>query len=41
MEMIKLSNTTPKDEVNITKLYGLEATLKKEEFIQKYHVKED
>lgn len=41
MEMIKLSNNTQKDDVNITKLYGLEATLKKEDFIQKYQVKED
>ncbi len=39
--MIKLSNNTQKDDVNITKLYGLEATLKKEDFIQKYQVKED
>lgn len=28
-----------KDEVDITKLYGLEATLPKEEFLQKYQVK--
>lgn len=30
-----------KDEVNVNKLYGLEATLPKEEFLQKYHIKEN
>ena len=30
-----------KDEVNVSKLYGLEATLSKEDFIQKFKVKED
>ncbi len=30
-----------KDEVNVSKLYGLEATLPKEDFIQKYKVKEN
>ena len=30
-----------KDEVNVSKLYGLEATLPKEEFLQKYHIKEN
>ena len=38
MEMINLSNNTIKDEVNISKLYGLEATLPKEDFIQKYKI---
>ena len=41
MEMINLSNTTTKDEVNVTKLYGQEATLPKEDFIIKYKVKEE
>lgn len=40
MEMINLSNNMLKDEVNVSKLYGLEATLPKEDFIQKYQVKE-
>ncbi len=31
---------TMKDEVNISKLYGLETTLSKEEFVKKYNVKE-
>lgn len=30
-----------KDEVNVSKLYGLEATLPKEEFIKKYQIKEN
>ena len=30
-----------KDEVNVNKLYGLEATLPKEEFLQKYNIKEN
>ena len=30
-----------KEEVNVSKLYGLEATLPKEAFIKKYNVKED
>lgn len=30
-----------KDEVNVSKLYGLEATIPKEEFLQKYHIKEN
>ncbi len=34
-----MSNNMIKDEVDITKLYGLEATLPKEEFLQKYQVK--
>ncbi len=34
-------NNAIKDEVNISKLYGLEATLPKEEFMQKYKVKEN
>ncbi len=38
--MINLSNNMLKDEVNVSKLYGLEATLPKEDFIQKYQVKE-
>ena len=29
-----------KEDVNIQKMYGLESTLSKEEFIQKYKVKE-
>ena len=41
MEMINLSNNTTKDEVNVTKLYGQEATLPKEDFIKKYKVKEE
>ena len=39
--MINLSNNTTKDEVNVTKLYGQEATLPKEDFIKKYKVKEE
>ncbi|MCI8384356.1 MAG: HAD family hydrolase [Clostridia bacterium] len=35
-----MSNNMLKDEVNVSKLYGLEATLPKEDFIQKYQVKE-
>lgn len=38
--MIILTNNTVKDEVNVRKLYGLEATLPKEEFMQKYQVKD-
>lgn len=34
-----MSNNTTKDDVNITKLYGLEATLSKDDFIKKYKVK--
>lgn len=30
-----------KEEVNVEKLYGQECILPKEEFIKKYHVKED
>ena len=41
MEMINLPNNQVKDEVNVSKLYGLEATLPKEEFMQKYKVKEN
>ncbi len=35
-----MTNNTIKDEVNISKLYGLECTLSKEEFMQKYQIKE-
>ena len=35
-----MANNTIKDDVNVSKMYGLETTLSKEEFIQKYHVKE-
>lgn len=35
-----MSNNSVKDEVNVSKLYGLEATLPKNDFIQKYQVKE-
>ena len=35
--MINLSNNTTKDEVNVIKLYGQEATLPKEDFIKKYN----
>lgn len=33
-----MSSNTIKDEVNVSKLYGLEATLSKDDFIQKYKV---
>ncbi len=36
-----MANNMIKDEVNVNKLYGLEATLPKEEFLQKYHIKEN
>ncbi len=36
-----MANNMIKDEVNVSKLYGLEATLPKEDFLQKYHVKEN
>ncbi len=36
-----MSNTTIKDEVNIQKLYGLEATLSKEDFLKKYRINEN
>ncbi|MCI8636369.1 MAG: magnesium-translocating P-type ATPase [Clostridia bacterium] len=36
-----MANNMIKDEVNVSKLYGLEATLPKEEFLQKYHIKEN
>lgn len=36
--MIILSVNTTKEDVNINKLYGTEATLSKDEFIQKYKV---
>ncbi len=36
-----MSNNMIKEEVNVSKLYGLEATLPKEAFIKKYNVKED
>lgn len=39
--MINLPTNQVKDEVNVSKLYGLEATLPKEEFMQKYKVKEN
>ena len=31
---------TPKEEVNISKMYGEQCTLPKDEFIKKYHVNE-
>ena len=37
MEMIKLTNQG-KEDVNISKMYGIVGTIPKEEFIQKYHV---
>lgn len=37
MEMIKLTNQS-KEDVNISKMYGIVGTIPKEEFIQKYHV---
>ena len=30
-----------KEEVNVNKMYGQECILKKEEFMEKYHVKEN
>ena len=36
--MIILTNNTTKDEVNVTKLYGQEATLTKEDFIKKLQI---
>lgn len=36
-----MSNNMIKDEVNVSKLYGLEATLPKEEFIKKYQIQEN
>lgn len=33
-----MTNNTIKEEVNISKLYGLEATLSREDFMKKYHV---
>jgi Mg2+-importing ATPase len=36
-----LTNNNPKDEVNVSKLYGLEATLQKNDFIKKYHIEEN
>ena len=38
--MIILSSVNSKDEVNINKLYGTDATLSKEELLQKYSVHE-
>ncbi len=35
-----MTNNTIKEDVNVSKLYGLETTLSKEEFIKKYQVKE-
>lgn len=37
MEMIKLTNQS-KEDVNISKMYGIVGTIPKKEFIQKYHV---
>ena len=36
-----MSNTKPKEEVNVEALYGKECTLPKEEFVKAYHVKEN
>ena len=41
MEMINLANNAVKEEVNVSKSYGMEATLPKEEFIKKFQVKEN
>lgn len=39
--MINLANNNAKDEVNINKLYGEDATLSKEEFLKKHNINQN